>query len=96
MNEELQNILKARNYKEDLVEFLERHPNLFDETITISLGNDKTQAWRATWLLEHFTIKNDVKIRPHINSILKVLKEKEDGLICPPISVQIEKPVYYY
>jgi len=79
MNEALQNILGDRNYKINLIEFLEKNPNLFDEAITISLGNVEPQAWRATWLVEHFTKQNDKRVKPHIKSILKVIKEKEDG-----------------
>ncbi len=79
MTESLQHILTGSLRKEKLILFLKKNPDLFDEVITVSLGNDKPQAWRATWLLGHCITGDDKRIRPHINSIFKVLLEKGDG-----------------
>ncbi len=79
MTEALQSILTLSLRKEKLVAFLRKNPSLFDETIEVSLGNEKPQSWRAAWLIGHLIAKNDKRIKPHIKSILKVIKEKEDG-----------------
>ncbi len=62
-----------------MINFLKENPDLFDETIAISLGNLKPQSWRATWLVGHCIKANDKRIKPYINSILKEIKKKEDG-----------------
>ncbi|MCF6270398.1 MAG: hypothetical protein L3J41_11845 [Melioribacteraceae bacterium] len=79
MNKELQHTLTDSISKVKMVDFLIENPSLFDETISISLGNSKPQAWRAAWLIGHCIKKNDIRVKSHINSILKVIKEKEDG-----------------
>lgn len=79
MTESLHNILTNRFQKKRMVAFLNENPNLFDETIAIALGNAKPQAWRATWLIGQYVEQNDKRIKPHINSILKVILGKEDG-----------------
>ena len=79
MTKSLNNILTATLRKDKMVVFLKKNPNLFDETIKVSLGNEKPQSWRAAWLIGQLITKNDKRIKPHIKSILKAIKEKEDG-----------------
>ena len=79
MTESLQHILTDSLRKDKMVAFLKKNPNLFDETIKISLGNTKPQAWRAAWLIKHYMNLNDKRVVPHINSILKVISKKMDG-----------------
>lgn len=79
MHESLNDILTARLRKEELVSFLEKHPELLEQTIKLSLSDIQPQAWRAAWLIGNYMQKNDTQISPHINSILSVIRDKEDG-----------------
>lgn len=75
----LDQILTDTLPKEEMLAFLRKNPNLFDETIKISLGNDKPQSWRAAWLLNNYMEHNDKRIQTHIDSILKAIPQKSDG-----------------
>jgi len=65
--------------KEEMVSFLKKNPNLFDETLIVSLGDKEPQSWRAAWLVKHYMSKNDPRVITNINSILKALPNKKDG-----------------
>lgn len=79
MTKSLQNMLTASLLKNEMVAFLNKNPNLLDETLEVSLGDKEPQAWRAAWLIKHYMVENDKRIRKKINSILKALPNKKDG-----------------
>lgn len=79
MTQSLNHILTDRLQKDQMVAFLKKNPTLFDETIKISIGDDKPQSWRAAWLVKHYMQKNDRHVKPKINLILKVISNKGDG-----------------
>jgi hypothetical protein len=79
MTKSLQNILTASLRKDKMVAFLTNNPNLFDETLKVSLGDKEPQSWRAAWLIKHYMTKNDSRIIKNINSLLKALPNKKDG-----------------
>ncbi len=79
MTKSLNHILSDSLRKDKMVSFLKKNPNLFDETLKISLRNKEPQSWRAAWLLKHYMSKNDERIIPSINKILKVLPNKKNG-----------------
>lgn len=79
MTKSLQNILTSRLRKNEMVAFLKKNPNLFDETLEVSLGDNDPESWRAAWLINHYMTKNDKRIKKNINSILKALPNKKDG-----------------
>ncbi|MBE9562684.1 MAG: hypothetical protein IMF12_07470 [Proteobacteria bacterium] len=73
------NILTARLRKEELIAFIEKHPDQFEEVINISLTDEQPQAWRAAWLLNHCMKKNDPRLQAHIKKIIKIIPTKQDG-----------------
>ena len=79
MTESLQNILTGSFRKDKMVAFLKKHPSLFHETLKISLGDKEPQSWRAAWLIKHYMSKNDERIIPSVNKILKAIPIKKDG-----------------
>ncbi len=79
MTKSLNDILTESLRKDKMLAFLKDNPNLFEETIKVALENDKPQSWRATWLIGHLVTKNDKRIRPHINSLIKAISSKGDG-----------------
>ena len=79
MTESLHHILTDNLRKDKMVAFLKKNPNLFDETLKVSLCDKEPQSWRAAWLLKHYMSKNDERISPSINKILKAVPTKKDG-----------------
>lgn len=79
MHESLENILTGRLRKQTLVSFLEKHPELFEETVEVSLGDIQPQAWRAAWLIGNYMERNDARLLPHVDSILSKMRNKGDG-----------------
>ncbi len=79
MTESLQNILTETLRKNEMVSFLKKNPNLFDETLKVSLGDKEPESWRAAWLVKHYMTKNDSRVVKSIKSILKGLPNKKDG-----------------
>lgn len=79
MQKSLDDILTGRLRKNELVTYLKKHPELFDETVRISLGDENPQSWRAAWLIGHYMKDNDPHLLPHIDAILSCIKGKEDG-----------------
>ena len=79
MTKSLKHILTATLRKDKMVSFLKKNPNLFDETLKVSLGDKEPESWRAAWLVKHYMTRNDSRVRKYINSILKALPNKKDG-----------------
>ena len=79
MTKSLNHILTASLQKDKMVSFLKKNPNLFDETLKISLGDKEPQSWRAAWLIKHYMLKDDERITNSIKLILKALPNKNDG-----------------
>jgi len=79
LQESLNDILTGRLRKQKLVSFLEKHPELFEETVEVSLSDEQPQAWRAAWLIFHYMEKNDSRLIPFIDHILSCISNKGDG-----------------
>ncbi|RNC84441.1 MAG: hypothetical protein ED557_05515 [Balneola sp.] len=78
MNPLLKSVLLSRE-KLKKVEFLDEHPECFDEAMSIALTDEKPFGWRATWMIGGYMKKNDPRITPYISEIIDVLPELEDG-----------------
>ena len=79
MQKTLGEILTGRLRKNELVSFLKKHPELFEETVRISLGDENPQSWRAAWLIGHYMKNNDTALIPYIDAILSCINGKGDG-----------------
>lgn len=78
METELENILMT-SYKEQMISFMETHPEVFDEAVELALGDRQPYSWRAAWLLWSCIEKNDKRLRKYIKKILPVIPLKQDG-----------------
>lgn len=79
MTPELNDILLGRLRKAELLAFLEKNPDLFEETIKVCLGDIEPQSWRAAWLVYHYMDDNDPQLHPYLDAILERLPAKGDG-----------------
>ncbi len=78
MAAELEHVL-MNCYKDEMISFLESHPECFDEAIELAISDEEKLCWRAAWLLWSVMAKNDPRIHPHVDKMIKVIAFKEDG-----------------
>lgn len=78
MESELENKL-LNSYKDEMISFMENHPEYFDEAIKLAIGDKQPYSWRAAWLLWSCMEENDKRIRKYIKKIVDSIKTKDDG-----------------
>lgn len=69
---ELQKVL-IKNYKADILAFMEGHPGAFEEAIGLALDDESSFAWRASWILWSCMEHNDERLRPFVPDFLRKL-----------------------
>jgi len=79
MDESLEEMLKTRLSMKKMITKINDDPQNFSEALRIALTEDKPQAWRAAWLLNHCIKKNDERIRCNIERVINSVRDKEDG-----------------
>jgi len=78
LESELENKL-LNSYKDEMISFMENHPEYFDEAIKLAIGDKQPYSWRAAWLLWSCMEENDKRIRKYIKKIVDSIKTKDDG-----------------
>ena len=79
MDESLEHILTKCASKQEMITYLETHPEQFEAVVSIISTNQHPHAWRATWMLGHCMDKNDSRIQGQLDTIIKALPGKKDG-----------------
>lgn len=69
----------THGYKADMIDYLKSNPDDFDELISLSLLDKQPYSWRAAWLLCSYVKKNDLRIIPHLNTIVDMLPTVRDS-----------------
>lgn len=67
------------SYKAGMIEYVESHPEDFDELVKLSIEDKQPFSWRAAWLLWSCMTKNDQRVFHYIDSMIKTLPTKRDG-----------------
>lgn len=78
MGSSLENILMS-SYKDEMISFMNSHPEYFEEAIQLAIGDKEKLCWRSAWLLWNCIEMDDPRIKKHINKIIKVIPQKKDG-----------------
>lgn len=78
METELEQVL-MNCYKEEMISFVQSHPEVFNELIQLALANKQPYSWRAAWLLWSCMNENDLRVKKHIKTIIKSIESKQDG-----------------
>ncbi len=78
MENALENILSTY-YKNEMLLFMDSHPEYFDNAIELAISDKQPYAWRAAWLLSSCMKENDERIQANIDKIINSLVSKEDG-----------------
>ncbi len=78
MQTELEHILIS-TYKDGMIDYMDSHPEAYEEAVQLAISDKQPFAWRAAWLLWSCMEENDGRIKPYIKDIVNVVKSKNDG-----------------
>jgi len=67
------------SYKDEMISFMENHPEFFEEAIELAITDKQPYSWRAAWLLWSCMEDNDKRIQKYIKKIVDTLDTKDDG-----------------
>lgn len=62
-----------------MIDFMEAHPEAFEEAIQLAVSNKQPYSWRASWLLWSVMKDNDSRIQGSIGKMMDVLPSLKDG-----------------
>ncbi len=65
--------------KDEMISFLESHPEHFTEAINLAISDKQPFSWRAAFLLWGCMEENDARIKKYIKQIINSIKTKKDG-----------------
>lgn len=66
-------------YKDEMIAFLEAHPEYLQEAFTLAISDEPRFSWRAAWLLWSCLKENDPRIQDYIKDIVNSVGEKADN-----------------
>ena len=78
METALEQILTS-SYKDEMISFMDSHPEYFEEAIELAISNKQPYSWRAAWLLWSCMEENDKRIQGYIKNIINTITTKKDG-----------------
>lgn len=68
----------TNNYKDQMIQWMDDHPEAFDEAVNLAVSDKPRYSWRAAWLLWSCMEKNDQRVQPFIQIIISSLHTKND------------------
>lgn len=78
METKLEHIL-TNSFKDEMISFMDAHPESFEEAIELAISKKQPYSWRAAWLLWSCMEQNDPRIQGYIKSIISTIETKDDG-----------------
>ena len=66
------------SYKDEMISFMDTHPEFFEEAIELAIANKQPYSWRAAWLLWSCMEENDNRIQGYIKKIIDTIRTKND------------------
>lgn len=78
MSEDLLQQMSGRFDVEEVVSKANNNPKIF-KFYAQHLIENTTTSWRAAWVINHATCKNDNRIAPYISGIINSIEGKKDG-----------------
>ncbi|HSW55570.1 MAG TPA: hypothetical protein VLH59_10810 [Ignavibacteriaceae bacterium] len=66
-------------YKDEMISFLNSHPECFEEAVELAVSDKQPYSWRAAWLLWSVIEENDKRIKKFIKRIVNAAKTKSDS-----------------
>jgi hypothetical protein len=78
METALEHILTS-TYKDEMIAYLNTHPEDFEEAIKLAISDKQPYGWRSAWLLWSCMEENDKRIQGYIKKIINTISTKGDG-----------------
>ena len=66
-------------YKDEMISFMNAHPECFDEAVDLALSDKQPYSWRAAWLLWSVIEENDKRIKKFVKKIVHAAQTKSDS-----------------
>ena len=66
-------------YKDEMVAFLERHPEHFQEALDLAAVDRPRYSWRAAWLMGNCMEDDDSRGRKSVDRLIAAMAGKPDG-----------------
>jgi len=66
-------------YKNEMISFMDNHPEVFEEAIELAVSDKQPYSWRAAWLLWSCIDENAKRLKKHIKKIVNALENKSDS-----------------
>jgi hypothetical protein len=66
-------------YKDEMIAYLNSHPEDFEEAITLAISDKQPYGWRSAWLLWSCMEENDRRIKGYVKKIIYTISTKGDG-----------------
>lgn len=79
MSSELESVLSRSSSKDQLLEYLAKHPEEIADAVLLSQTTRQPQCWRACWLLFHIFEDQDVRLLSYVDDLIEAIAGKEDG-----------------
>lgn len=72
--------LSSARSKDEIQQYMEHHPESFEEALLVVLDNRHPFAWRAAWLLYELMEEKDKRIRRKVPQLIRLLPEMNHSL----------------
>ena len=69
----------THSHKDEMISFMNAHPEYFEEAVELAISNKQPYSWRAAWLLWSCITCNDLRVQKYIQKILDSFVTKTDG-----------------
>lgn len=66
-------------YKDEIIAFMNAHPECFEEAVELAVSDKQPYSWRAAWLLWSVIEENDKRIKKFIKRIVNAAKTNSDS-----------------
>lgn len=66
-------------YKEEMVDYLNAHPEDFPAAVALAIGDRPRYAWRAAWLVGNGMETHDPRLRKGVDRLIAAMPGKPDG-----------------
>ncbi len=78
MESKLEHIL-THTHKPEMVFYVRSNPGAFEETLKLAVIDKQPYSWRASWALWSCMEKDDLRVKPYLDKIIRVLPKVKDN-----------------
>ena len=66
-------------HKKGILQYIDDHPECFDEVVQLALDDDPPYSWRAAWVLWSCIEPNDHRVKKHVKEIISILPKRKSN-----------------